>query len=98
MLASAWQSSWRSASLWIAFFASLLVAWGALFAMTAEFAARAPIVLLGPGMGLLTPFFPDGASCTPWFRPWPCLPPANESHGDGGQTLCQPGITRGCGE
>lgn len=59
MLASAWQSSWRGAGLWIAFFASLLVAWAALFAMSAEFAARAPIALLGPGMGLLSPLFPD---------------------------------------
>ena len=25
------------------------------------------------------------------------LPPANASHRDGGQTLCQPGIKRGCG-
>ncbi|MEM7226790.1 MAG: DUF2182 domain-containing protein [Pseudomonadota bacterium] len=47
------------AACWLAFFALVLAAWAALFAMSADFAARAPIALLGPGMGLFAPLFPD---------------------------------------
>jgi len=44
---------------WIGFFAVVLASWAALFAMSADFAGRAPVSLLGPGMALLAPVFPD---------------------------------------
>lgn len=52
---------WGRARRWAGFFALVLGGWAALFAMTADFAARAPVSLLGPGMGLLAPVF-DSAS------------------------------------
>lgn len=56
---SPWWSTWRAAGVWLAFLALLLAGWGVLFAMSIEFAARTPVSLLGPGMGLLSPLFPD---------------------------------------
>lgn len=61
MWASPLESSWRVAGFWTAFFALVLVGWAALFAMSADFAARAPVSLLGPGMALLAPLYPPGS-------------------------------------
>jgi len=57
MWAGPLESSWRTAGFWTAFFALVLIGWAALFAMSADFAARAPVSLLGPGMALLAPFY-----------------------------------------
>lgn len=50
---------WGRTGRWGGFFAGVLGAWVALYAMSADFAAQAPVSLLGPGMGLLAPLFPD---------------------------------------
>jgi predicted metal-binding membrane protein len=52
-------SLWGKAANWIGFFALILASWAALFAMSTDFAGRAPVSLLGPGMGLLAPLFPE---------------------------------------
>jgi predicted metal-binding membrane protein len=50
-------SLWGKATSWVSFFAVVLGGWAALFAMSADFATRAPVSLLGPGMGVLAPLF-----------------------------------------
>ena len=52
---------------WIAFFGVILAAWATLFAMSVQFAERAPVSLLGLGMGWLAPLYPDspGAGLLP---------------------------------
>lgn len=52
----------RGAGFWVPFFALLFAAWAALFVMAADFANRAPVVLLGPGMELLAPLFPASSA------------------------------------
>ena len=69
------ESSWRTAGFWTAFFALVLIGWAALFAMSADFAARAPVSLLGPGMALLAPFYSasSGAAVLPFGLEALCL-------------------------
>lgn len=50
---------WGKAANWVGFFTVVLASWAALFVMSADFASRAPVSLLGPGMGWLAPLFPD---------------------------------------
>jgi predicted metal-binding membrane protein len=52
--------SWGATGRWGGFFAVVLCAWAALFAMSADFAAQAPLSLLGSGMRLLSPVYPAG--------------------------------------
>lgn len=59
--------SWSDAGRWGGFFSVVLGAWAALFAMSADFAAQAPVALLGPGMELLAPLFPDSPDS--WVLP-----------------------------
>ena len=54
--------SWGATGRWGGFFAVVLCAWASLFAMSADFAAQAPLSLLGSGMELFAPMFPDGLS------------------------------------
>ena len=57
---------WRAAVGWLGFFALVLAAWATLFAMSADFATRAPVSLLGPGMAWFAPLFPDSADGAFW--------------------------------
>ncbi len=80
-LAGLSRSPWRVMGAWAAFFALVLGGWAALFAMSADFATRAPVSLLGPGMGLFSPFFPDtsGGLELPWLVEAICLAGAGPS-------------------
>ena len=59
---------WGRTANWVGFFAIVLVSWAMLFAMSADFALRAPVALLGPGMTWLTPLFPEAVSSEALIR------------------------------
>ncbi|HMB78139.1 MAG TPA: DUF2182 domain-containing protein [Kiloniellaceae bacterium] len=59
------EAHWRGAASWLAFLFLVLAGWAALFVMSREIAAGSSASLLGPGMGLLAPWFyssPETAS------------------------------------